>query len=243
VSWSGFKAALFRQIDLRLPTGLLQDIVTRHGAQPWFVYAHANRRQRKHVWWPSLWLAARLPSNAAILETGCGCGLNLLWFAQHGFQRLSGFDIDEKAIAVGRELFECQGLDARLWIDNGLHPTGPVQGPFDAILALNWTYHLDEFDLGEFLQWYRPHLHAGSLMVLDLIDNSYNTVPNNLYLTSDWEKPEPLRRPTEYRKRHSLMEVCRLAKECGYRVIRAEGCFPKGAGPPRQVLVLKFRGH
>src|SRR5262245_16764364 len=179
MNWRGVKAALFRQIDIALPATLVRDVISRHGAQEWFIYAHVERSKRKHAWWPSLWLAARLTQSARILETGCGCGLNLIWFGQRGFKHLYGFDLDSKAIAAGHELFAAANLQAKLWTDDGLSPAFIPPERFDAIIALNWTYHVERFDLVQFLETYRQSLTRNGYLVIDLVDSSYDLVPNN----------------------------------------------------------------
>lgn len=239
MNWRGIKAGLLRQKEIRLPVTLVEDIISRHGAQSWFVYAHTKRRERKHVWWPSFWLAARLNCSSRILETGCGCGLNLLWFAEHGFTNLYGSDIDANAIAAGQTIFKQANLKARLWVDDGLNPSAVPAEQFDIILALNWTYHVETFELGRFFEVYQQHLSHGGYFVIDLIDNSYNNIPNNQYLTSDWGKPEELRQPTEYKKRYSQIEVRESARQHGFRVIRSQMC-SKNVTAPRRVYILSF---
>jgi len=237
MSWRGRWAHFTNDVDIRLPPGLVARTVKRHEAQSWFVYAYERRRERKHVWWPSLWLVARLRGSTAILETGCGCGLNLLWFAQNGFARLSGFDNDATAIAVGRELFKQTLIEPFLWVDEGLSPTHLPQHQFGAILALNWTYHANNFDLLTFLQTYRPKLTARGYLALDAIDRSYDKVPNNQYLTSDWERPERMRRPTEYKTRYFQDEVIAYARTSDFRVVEST-VISHVKTPPRLVFIL-----
>ena len=104
MSIRGIFIKLQKKFDIIIDHNYIESVVRKHGAQPWFVYALKDRKNRRHVWWPSLWLAARLKSSARILETGCGCGLNLMWFAQNGFRRLFGSDNDPLAIAAGQEI-------------------------------------------------------------------------------------------------------------------------------------------
>lgn len=220
MNWRGIKAGLFRQIEIRLPVTVVENAISRHGAQSWFIYAHTKRRERKHVWWPSLWLAPRLAPSSRILETGCGCGLNLLWFGEQGFRELYGSDIDEKAVSAGIDLFKKAGLNARLWVDDGLLPSRLPSERFDAILALNWTYHVEAFDLGAFFLTYARHLRPGGYIAIDTIASAYNCVSNNQYLTSDWNLPAEQRRPTEYNKRYSCEDVRKAAEAAGLITVK-----------------------
>src|SRR6185369_12652569 len=142
-------------IDVDLPREVVADIIRRTNAQPWFLYAFEERVSRWHAWAPSLWLAEHLGTGARVLETGCGCALNLIWFGQLGFRHLYGFDTDTSAIAAGNALCAAADVSAKLWIDDGLQPKDLPPEPFDAILAINWTYHVDDYDLTHFLGVYR----------------------------------------------------------------------------------------
>jgi len=178
-----------------------------------------------------------LSSSARILETGCGCGLNLLWFRQHGFRDLAGLDIDPTAISAARELFERAAGAATLSVDDALSPKSLAAERFDAILALNWTYHVEQFDLLRFIQVYHRYLACRGYLVIDVIDAAYNMTPNNQFLTSDSEKAEQLRRPSEYKNRYSETEVREATRQCGLRIIRSEAC-GDNAIVPRRVYIL-----
>jgi SAM-dependent methyltransferase len=238
MTWGGIRAVVLRRREHELPSSLVADAVARHGAQQWFLYAHARWSQRGHVWWPSLWLARHLRQSSAILETGCGCGLNLLWFAQLGYRHLYGCDIDDTAIRAGRELFGKRGASAHLWLDDCLSPRRLPPMRFDAILALNWTYHAAEFDLARFLPVYRAHLHSAGYLAMDFVDSEYDTVRNSRYLTSDWSKPEGERRPTEYHKRYSEATITECAKAHGFRVVRHQRLVDKTSSVPRRIAIL-----
>jgi hypothetical protein len=215
VSLRGWVAALRSHTEIALPDALVEDVVRRHNAQPWFVYAKKFRSSRWHASESSFWIAKHLGVNARILETGCGCALNLIWLGQVGFRNLHGFDIDPAAISAGRELCTNAGTLATLWVDDGLCPTNIAAAPFDAILAVNWTYHLDEFDLSSFFGTYSSLLsHRGSL-VLDVIDRVYDLVPGNEYYPQDRDKPEHDRRRSDYRKRYTRGDIAECASRHG----------------------------
>ena len=213
-------AALFQCSAINLPVALVDDIIQRNGAQPWFLYAFKERSSRWDIWRSCLWLAKRLRSDARILETGCGCALNLIWFGQQGFRCLYGADIDPAALAAGKELCEAAGVSATLWLDDALKPSQIPAEPFDAILALNWTHLTEDFDLRAFLEIYSHIVTVGGYVVIDVIDALYNRVPKNRYLSSDWDKPEDQRQPSEYKKRFSAEQVNETVRELGLRVVK-----------------------
>lgn len=193
--------------EIALPLEAVQSAIQKHQAQPWFVYAFTHRAERWNICEPSCWLANRLPCDAPILETGCGCALNLIWFGQRGFRSLYGTDNDPKALAAGVDLCALAQAPVFLWEDDSLQPQHLPREDFGAILALNWTYHAEPFELLAFLQSYKKHLTPDGTIVIDVIDKAYNEIPNNQFLTSDWSKPEDQRQPTEYKKRYSRREV------------------------------------
>jgi SAM-dependent methyltransferase len=201
---------------VHLPRDPVHEIIERHSAQDWFKTAFDLREKYYwNCWAPSFWLAKRLPSRARILETGCGCGTNLLWFAQHGFRNLYGFDNDPKAIAAAIDLSRLARVVVNFWVDDALSPSKIPSGVFDCVLALNWTYLLQDFTIETLLRNYVPCLTAGGYLVFDVVDPSYASDPRNVYCTQDWERPEEQRRPTEYPTRYSLEDLRGPAQNSG----------------------------
>ncbi|MDE2321490.1 MAG: class I SAM-dependent methyltransferase [candidate division NC10 bacterium] len=231
-------AVLLRRKRIDLPTELVTDVVQRARAQPWFVYAFETRGSRWHVWKVSFWLATRLKSQARILETGCGCALNLIWFGQHGFSQLYGFDNDPDAIQAGTQLCSAANISATLWIDDGLRPFHLSEQTFDAILAVNWTYGVEAFDLIRFLITYRSHLTNRGFLALDVVDIAYNSMPDNQYLTSDRNKPATERGPSEYKKRYSQEQVFHAASCAEMKVVHTISRRSQVAEIPRCVYIL-----
>lgn len=206
-----------RKCRISLPTDKVREIIKKHNVSDWFFYSFANRAERRHICEPSLWLLDNVPKEKVIFETGCGCGFNLIWFAQKGFTRLIGSDISPEAIKAGKELAELANVTIELWQDDGLNPSR-VPENIDVLLALNWTYILDNFELNFFLSTYSKNLSKGGVIVLEVIDLSYNITPNNQYLTSDWTKPVETRKPSEYKKRYSYEQIASIAHETGYEI-------------------------
>lgn len=215
---------------LRLSPQLVEAALARHNAPAWFGYIFRERATRWDVWKPCVWIARNYSPEARILSTGCGVGFNLFWLADHGFRELYGFDIDPSTIAAARELSERTGYPLHLWTDDGLQPGELPAEKFDVIEALNWTYLLDEYGLDEFLDRYLPHLSEAGALILDAIDSAYNQVPNNQYLTSDWQKPEFQRKPSEYKVRISQEQIRYALEARGFQlveVISEEQIIPK----------------
>ena len=153
---------------------------------------------------------------------------------QQRFTNLHGFDLDPTAIAAGADLCREAGIPASLWCDDGLDPQGLDEDPFDLVMALNWTMLLEDFDLIAFVERYRRHLAPGGLLLFDAIDRSYDLVPNNQYLSSDWDKAEQQRRPSEYRSRFSEGDVRDAVERAGMRLIHR---MHRTGGAPRVVYV------
>lgn len=205
-----------KRIDL--PQTLVHEIIDRHDAQDWFKIGFDIREEYYwNCWATSFWLAERLPSRAWILEPGCGCGLNLLWFAQHGFRNLYGFDNDPNAIAAAMDLNRLARASIKFWEDDALSPRNISHGKYSCVLAINWTYLLQEFRFENLLQNYVPCLANGGYLTLDVVDPAYGDDPNSVYCTQDWERPEDQRRPTEYPTRYSFGELLGPAQNFGLR--------------------------
>ena len=206
-----------RECKISLPTDRVREIIKKHNVSDWFFYAFINRCERRHICEPSLWILNNLPKERVIFETGCGCGLNLVWFAQKGFSHLMGSDISDEVILAGKEIVQLANSNIKLWQDDGLTPTR-LPGKIDVLLALNWTYHVDNFELKLFLDIYSMILNKGGFLIIDFIDDSYNSNPNNLYLTSDWTKPIEVRKPSEYKIRYSYEQIVSDIKNSGYEI-------------------------
>jgi len=218
---------------------LVRQILERHQVQEWFWYSYTSWKDRWHVWWPVWWSIRHIPHHSPVLETGCGCGWNLLWLAANNFSRLYGFDIDTAAVAAGNEVAQSADMEVSLWCDDALYPEKlPLQGGFKLILALNWTYHVPVFDLSSFLTSYATSLAPGGRLIIDVIEKSYDSVPNNRYLTSDWTKPKVLRRPSEYIHRYSALDMKEAAISSGFQI---ETFFHRCETIPRTLYILRHK--
>ena len=110
---------------------------------------------------------------------------------------MAGGDISVEAIIAGQKLVALAGLSVNLKQDNSLDPRHPLL-PTDLLLAMDWTYLVSEFRLDQFLERYKPALQAGSLVIFDMVDSMFNTMPDNEYKTDDWLLPPASRQPSQY---------------------------------------------
>lgn len=228
-----------RQLTLRKPhliASSVSEILEKHKVSLWFYYAFIQWRHRWHVWRSILWIVRNLSPGARILETGAGCGWNLFWLEANGFSSLVGIDIDASAVAAGNDLVTRHQNRLNLRCDDALSPTTLGDQVFDVILALNWTYHVPAFDLTRFLQTYTCHLVPNGVIVMDLIDASFNAHPDNAYLTSDWKRPKSERAPSEYLHRFDEAGFQCIAASCGYCIIAS---FRRHGTIPRSLYVLQ----
>lgn len=192
--------------------------VARHAAPSWHDYGYRERATRWDVSETYAWLADHLPVDAAVLDVGCGVGTNLQYLADQGFTDLSGCDNDARALAAGTDLASEIGAPLRLWLDDGLRPLAVPDRRFDAIAALNWTHLCDGFDLARFLGTWTPRLQRGGYLVFDAIDRAFDRHPLSRWRTSDWNRPEAERAPSEYRHRFDRLDVAAAAAAAGLEI-------------------------
>ena len=204
--------------SLDVPIDLVKFINVSTGAEPWFSYAFAARSRRRHICLACRWLARRLPRGATVFEPGCGAGVNLLWLAREGLV-VKGSDIVPEALDMCRRMALYSGVPLEVWEDDGVHPRR-LPDPVDAILSVNWLYHIPGASMEGFLRAWRPALKPHGLIACDVPDSSYNRVKNNQFHTGDAHLPEERRRPSEYRFRLSPSDMERIAAATGFRVER-----------------------
>lgn len=229
-----------QQLDIRKPAlqrSRVVSVLSEHNVEPWFLYAYDQWRCRWHIWRGIHWVIKNIRRDGKVLETGCGCGWNLFWLAANGFTSLDGIDIDVAAVTAGNELAHMANYQLRLRSGNALLPGESDDGPYHLILALNWTYHVTEFDMEQFLNNYGKCLVTGGVLLIDTVDSSFDSHLKSRFLTSDWNKPEDERRPSEYLHRCSNAEVRDIAKFCGYRIVAH---FSRSGIIPRSIYALAY---
>ena len=197
------------QLDpqIRIPGSIVQTAIETHQAQPWFNYIFKERASRWDVVKPCQWIAQNITPDQPILSIGTGIGLNLFWLAERGFTQLIGTDIDPKAIAAGNEIAYRTHLPVTLVVDDALHPQFRDSKRYAVIEALNWCHLLKDFSLDQLLATYAPRMADDGVFIIDTIDTAFNRVPGDQFHTSDRNKPESERRPSEYCSRFSEADV------------------------------------
>lgn len=104
-------------------------------------YAHYGPNETSSVIRDAL--DRNLRSDASVLELGCGSGRHLAHLADHGFEDLSGVDIDPEAFDTMREAYPDLA-------DAGTFRRGPIaevvtefdDGQFDAVFSVETLQHL-----------------------------------------------------------------------------------------------------
>jgi glycosyltransferase involved in cell wall biosynthesis len=220
--------------EVNLPVAMVEAALARHGVMAWFSYAFRQRADRWDCWRPCEWVARHFPKDAPILSLGAGVGYNLLWLAQHGFTDLHGLDINAAVIAAGQDIAREAGLPVHLWADDALKPAQLPAKKFAVIEALVWVCLQDECPLERLLEQYLPHLQAGGVFIVDIIDTAYDLLPNNQYHTADWGRPVAQRRPSEYKHRFSEAQIRKIFEAKGMTMTEV---IRESIGTPKAVYV------
>ena len=218
--------------ELNLPMGTAEAIIRSTGAEPWFVWAIQNRRTRGETNSAMDWIVAHIAKDGLIFEVGCGCGANLIWLAQHGYPHLVGTDRSPAAIAAARQLADLARQEISVDVADGFVPT---MENVTVLLAINCVYYAP-LDMVEYLQSCRARIAEGGYVIFDMVDRSFDSMPNNQYMTDDWRLPEAQRRPSQYVVRMSPDDVRIKAAKAGFEMIDK---LPGTEIPPRYVAVLR----
>jgi len=220
--------------ELDLPFDVIEAIVKSTGAEPWFLSSIQQHWQRGEANSAMDWIVANVSRTDRIFEVGCGCGANLAWLAQHGYVNLNGSDRSTTAIDAAKQLSMLVGLAGfEAEVAEGLVPKARR---IDALLAINCLYYAP-LDLKKYLVACRDHLAPGGHVILDMVDSSFNDMPNNEYFIPDWHKPVSMRAPSNYVVRMSAEELKRKAAAAGFILVKK---LPGTKVPPRYVAVLRM---
>jgi SAM-dependent methyltransferase len=183
------------------------------------------------------WIVEHIPKDRRIFEVGCGCGANLIWLAQHGYHDLVGTDRSSAAILAATQLSNLAQRTISVHVADGFVPPEHLIGTkkISVLLAIDCIY-LARFDMNEHLNLWRSKLASGGYVIFDMVDQSFDLVPNNQYMTNDWRLPEEERRPTQYVTRISPAELRKQAAKAGFEMVDQ---LPGTEIPPRYVAVLQ----
>lgn len=220
--------------ELNLPMDAIESIVRSTGAEPWFVWSILNRRLRGEANSAMDWIVEHISKDRLIFEVGCGCGANLIWLAQHGFHSLVGTDGSASAIAAAKKLADLAQQEISVHFADGFVPAERT-GRITVLLAINCIYYAP-INMTEYLKACRDKLAPSGYVIFDMVDRSFDRMPNSQYMTDDWQLPEAKRRPTQYVVRMSPDELTEKAAEAGFAMLTQ---LPGTKSPPRYVAVLQ----
>ncbi|MEG2173589.1 MAG: class I SAM-dependent methyltransferase [Desulfovibrionaceae bacterium] len=220
---------------LRIPKAHIRSCALISKASSWHTYAIQRRPWRPHVCVPCAWISRILPHTAYVFEAGCGSGANLLWLQQQGFSKLAGNDISASAIHMCHLLAEYTHARVNAFVDDALKPLKAPRA-VDALLSVNWLYHIPGSSLGQLLTVYRKCLNPKGYIVFDVVSTAYNALPDNQYHTKDLRLPVGQRRASEYTFRMTPEQVKTCAVEHGFTLVRQQKL---RAWPPRMAYMIQ----
>lgn len=218
--------------ELNIPMDAIETIVKSTGAEPWFVWSVQNRRTRGETNSAMDWIVRRISKDGLIFEVGCGCGANLIWLAQRGFRNLVGTDGSASAIAAAEQLADLARQKISVRTVGGFIPS---EGNVTVLLAINCIYYAP-IDMTAYLKACRDKLVPGGYVIFDMVDRSFDSMPNNQYMTDDWRLPEAKRRSSQYVVRMSPDELRDKAAKAGFAM---SSQLTGTKVPPRYVAVLQ----
>lgn len=189
---------------------LLSACVDWCGAQQWYKYAYREFKNRKHCYLAYKWIRENRSKASKILEVACGAGGMLYQLYEDGFRKLTGYDVDCKAIDAAEKLTSITNAKIELYIDNAMNPKAVSR--YDVIVWVNGMYHLSDYSLDQFYEKHLPMINHNGYFVFDMIDIRYNDVPQNEYRTDCWNK-DGEKFPSEYKIRMSKEEVIEVSQK------------------------------
>lgn len=218
-----------------LDLSLLKNCVEQFNAQNWYIYAFKDFDNRKHASLPCKWILKNIGHDKSILEIACGAGGMLYHLYKNGFHKLYGYDYDIAAVNTAKKISKTINYDIDVYQDNAIDPK--KQEKKDVIVWVNGMYHLDGFTLEKYFEINSKIINKNGFLIFDMIDKSFNKIPNNQYLSQDWEKELKFRRPSEYKLRYSKNEVKNIAKSYGFTLVHFVSL--KNEPIPRSVYVFQ----
>lgn len=189
---------------------LLSAYVDLYAAQQWYKYAYKEFENRKHCYLAYKWINENICKDSKILEVACGVGGMLYQLHQDGFNHLTGYDVDGKAINAAKGLVNSTNAKIELYIDNAVNPK--VAARYDVIVWVNGMYHLLDYSLDKFYEKHMPMINNNGYVLFDMIDIKYNDVPQNEYRTDCWDS-DGEKFPSEYQIRMSKDQVIEVSRK------------------------------
>lgn len=213
--------------------GLVSSCITQNNVTLWYEYAYREFSARKHVYYAYEWIKNNIEKNSEILEVACGTGGMLYHLYWNGFSNLNGYDCDKKVISVGEDIIKTMQENVNFYVDNAYAPQ--KENRYDVIIWVNGMYHLENFTLDNFFDKHVRMLNNDGYFIFDMVDDSFNDVPQNEFCTQDWGK-EGEKRPSEYKIRMNKQEVVKVAEDYNAKLVK---CIAIKDIIPRTVYIFK----
>ena len=103
-----------------------------------------------------------LSRSARILELGCGPGHVLAFLQRQGFTRTEGIDVSAEQVQLARD----RGLNARVADVFEVLGGAGADGPYDAVIAVDFVEHFSKSELLDLLPRIFDRLRDGGLLLL-----------------------------------------------------------------------------
>ena len=222
---------------LRPSIDLITVCTDYYRCQQWYKYAYKEFENRKHCYYAYQWIRENINKKSSILEVACGIGGMLYRLHEDGFYKLSGYDYDMKSVNAANDICNITGADIHVYCDDAKRPH--IISKYDVLVWVNGMYHLENYSLNSFFDTHLVMLSKGGYIVFDMIDIKYNSIPQNEYRTSCWDKPGK-KLPSEYIIRMSEEQVVEISQVYGLKLIKSYDI--TNTKVPHKVYILQMIG-
>lgn len=196
---------------------LFSACVDYYRSHQWYKSIYSNFEKDKRAFYVYEWVKNNLCINTRILDIACGAGELLFHLHQEGYQKLSGFDIDETSIFAAKDLNSITHGNIHFFINNALKPI--FLEKYDVLVWMAGLYLFENYSLDCFFAEYVRRINENGYLIFEMVDASYNEIPLNEFHTADW-KNSGKKRPSEYQLRMSKKEVLFCAQRHHLRLIK-----------------------
>lgn len=211
----------------------VDEVIDSCGAEPWFKWRYSTLGdQGQYI----SWIYKNIPEDAYILSTGCGAGFTPIILEKSGYKNIYAADIDEKSISAAKML-STEKSNIHFMVDDSLHPSENLLVKFDVVEAIGFLMLIEGLSYADFFNCYNARMNKDGVLIIDVIDKAYDSIPGNDINSADRAKPADQQRPSEYKTRLSTAEVRQLARQSGFLVINMIDL--QIPGLPRKIYFLK----
>ncbi len=129
-------------------------------------------------------IISKLPSNAEILEMGCGTGWLCRMMARAGANHVLGTDFSPAQLSIAERETKAEGLDARVRFALA---SQPLDKRFDAVVAHGFLHHLSTEEIGLVLKQVSTYLKpSGVFILLEPFTRAHDTKPDTRFKLANW---------------------------------------------------------